>query len=115
MMFLKEWALVAKTYKDQLHESYRTALDKFYGGELTPAGMLYSPVFGIVYPKSPVDAYNLAFENAIFDHGYARDLTALVAAMVSDSFTSSISPNRMSYLLERVDPIFFNSRLIGRE
>lgn len=115
MMFLKEWALVAKTYKDHLHESYRTALDQFYGGEMTPAGMLYTPVFGVVYPKSPTDTYSLAFDNAIFDHGYARDLSALVAAMVSEAFRTDISSQRLSYLLEQVDPKgFFNSRLIGR-
>jgi len=114
-MFLKEWALVAKTYKDRLLESYRTALDQFYGGEMTPAGMLYSPVFGVVYPKSPVDTYSLAFDNAIFDHGYARDLSALVAAMVSEAFRADINSQRMNYLVEQVDPKgFFNSRLIGR-
>ena len=74
--------------EDDLIE-YSRAQSKFYGGEMTCAGMLYSPVFGAIQPGNPEEAYQLGYEMSLFDIGYARDLTALVSAMTAEAFAET--------------------------
>ena len=44
MAWLQEWAMVADAYSKNNMTDYADALSKFYGGEMTCAGMLYSPI-----------------------------------------------------------------------
>jgi hypothetical protein len=115
MAWLQEWAVVAKPYALQNHEKYYEALSKFYGGEMTCAGMLYSPVVGACLPHDPISAYKQAYNLAIFDLGYARDLTALVAAMVAAGFEKKATPESILNTIRLIDPNgYFKSRLVGR-
>lgn len=115
MAWLQEWALVAKPYAVQNLEEYQNALSRFYGGEMTCAGMLYSPVIGACLPKGPLSAYEQAYDLAIFDLGYARDLTALIAAMVAVGFEEQATPKSIINTIRVVDPNgYFKSRLVGR-
>ncbi|MGK7395428.1 MAG: ADP-ribosylglycohydrolase family protein [Candidatus Cyclobacteriaceae bacterium M3_2C_046] len=115
MTWLQEWALVARPLAQQDWKSYDHALHHFYGGEMTCAGMLYSPVIGALFPGNPQKAYQQAYNNSIFDLGYARDLTGLVAAMVSEAFSPKVTPESMMNIIRDVDPEnYFQSRLVGR-
>ncbi len=115
MAWLQEWAKVAKPYRDKDMVGYADALSKFYGGEMTCAGMLYSPVVGACVPGKPVLAYEQAYNLAFFDIGYARDLTALVAAMTSAGFDPEATPESVMNVVRYVDPKgYFKSRLVGR-
>jgi hypothetical protein len=94
---------------------YSDALSKFYGGEMTCAGMLYSPLIGACAPANPEVAYNTAYDLSFFDIGYARDITSLVASMVSQAFDSTTSKNALTNVIRTVDPNnYFKSRLVGR-
>jgi hypothetical protein len=94
---------------------YSNAVSKFYGGEMTCAGMLYSPLIGACIPGNPEGAYASAYDLSIFDIGYARDITALVAAMVSQAFDTSAYKTSVPNVIKTVDPHdFFRSRLVGR-
>ncbi len=115
MAWLQEWAIVAKPLVEGKDDLYQRALHKFYGGEMTCAGMLYSPMIGMMYPGHPEKAYEAAYNLAIFDIGYARDLTALVAAMVAASFEENIEGDSVLKVVRNVDPYhYFNSRLVSR-
>ncbi len=115
MAWLQEWALVAKPYVAQDLPKYSDALSKFYGGEMTCAGMLYSPVIGACLPTNPEKAYQQAYNLAIFDLGYARDMTALVAAMVAAAFEKKATPESITNTIRVIDPQgYFKSRLVGR-
>ncbi|MDB5244091.1 MAG: ADP-ribosylation/Crystallin, partial [Spirosoma sp.] len=115
MAWLQEWARVAKPYVAQNWPAYNDALHSFYGGEMTCAGMLYSPVLGALFPGQPNRAYSDAFRLTLFDLGYARDLSALTAAMVSAAMTPGASPESMINVVREVDPRqYYESRLVGR-
>ncbi len=115
MAWLQEWALVADAYAKNDMVEYSNALSKFYGGEMTCAGMLYSPLIGACIPANPEAAYASAYDLSIFDIGYARDITALVAAMVSQAFDTSAYKTSIPNIIRTVDPQdFFRSRLVGR-
>ncbi|GAB5561651.1 MAG: hypothetical protein SynsKO_32980 [Synoicihabitans sp.] len=86
MAWLQEWALVAKPYLEDDLPAYSEALAKFYGGEMTCAGMLYSPMLAAAHPGRPEAAYQLAYNLGFFDLGYARDMTGLIAAMTAAAF-----------------------------
>lgn len=107
-----EWNTVAKAYQDN-PQKFQDAKSRFYGGEMSCAGMLYSPMFGLIN-SSPDSAYLEAYDHSLFDIGYARDITAMVAAMTSvamrhDDIDSIVSA------IEYIDPLKYkNSRLIGR-
>ena len=77
--WIKEWARVAMAYQDS-PEAYQQALNRFYGGEMSCAGQLYTPMFGLV-STTPGEAYDRAYEHSIFDIGYAKDISGLVSAM----------------------------------
>ncbi len=115
MAWLQEWAIVADAYVKNDMVDYSSAVNKFYGGEMTCAGMLYSPMIGACIPADPQTAYESAYELSIFDIGYARDITALVAAMVSQAFDSSATKSSIAGVIRNIDPEgYYKSRLVGR-
>lgn len=115
MAWLQEWALVAKPLLNNDWQSYHTRLQQFYGGEMTCAGMLYAPVIGATYPANPLMAYQNAYNLSIFDIGYAKDLTGLLAAMVAEAIQPSANLQSILNVSRDIDPQdFFKSRLTGR-
>ena len=110
--WIKEWARVALAYRSGATE-YAKAQNRFYGGEMSCAGMLYTPMFGLVTP-SPEKAYEMAYAHGLFDIGYARDISSLVAAMTQMALhADSIAPVLRHAVL--IDPNgYMDSRLIGR-
>lgn len=110
--WIKEWARVSMAHQKG-PEEYLKALNRFYGGEMSCAGQLYTPVFGLI-SKTPEEAYNLAYHHALFDIGYARDISSLVAAMTQMALrTKNIDSiiNTATF----VDPVGYqDSRLVGR-
>ncbi len=115
MAWLQEWALVAREYSNNDMTGYSNALNKFYGGEMTCAGMLYSPLVGACTPADPEQAYRSAYDLSIFDIGYARDITALMAAMVSQAFDTTATTASLTNVIRTIDPNqYFKSRLVGR-
>jgi ADP-ribosylglycohydrolase len=115
MAWLQEWAVVADAYNKNDMDEYAKAVNKFYGGEMTCAGMLYSPLVGACSPADPNTAYQSAYNLSIFDIGYARDITALMAAMVSQAFDNKANKESLVQVIRTVDPNdYFKSRLVGR-
>ena len=113
--WLQEWAKVAKPYYEQDLDGYSYALNRFYGGEMACAGMLYAPILGAYYPTYPERAYTEAYRLGIFDLGYARDITGLTAAYVAAAMQPGIPFERITLLSRSTDPLnYFNSRLVGR-
>jgi len=110
--WIKEWARVALAFQ-QGPDEYRAAQHRFYGGEMSCAGMLYTPMFGLVAPD-PESAYTSAYEHALFDLGYARDISALVSSMTH----MAMRTKNMDSILNTavfVDPMRYqDSRLVGR-
>lgn len=115
MAWLQEWAQVAKPYAERDLDEYSYALSQFYGGEITCAGMLYAPSIGAFYPAQPERAYEETYELAIFDLGYARDISGLVGAMVAAAMQPQATPEAVINTLRDIDPQeYFKSRLVGR-
>ncbi|MFC4095154.1 ADP-ribosylglycohydrolase family protein [Euzebyella saccharophila] len=110
--WIKEWARVSMAYKES-YKNYSQALSRFYGGEMSCAGQLYTPMFGLI-SQNAEEAYQLAFDHALFDIGYAKDISAMVSAMTFVAMrTQSIDSiiNTATF----VDPNGFqDSRLVGR-
>jgi hypothetical protein len=112
--WLSEWAKVAAPYRDANLGGYADSLSKFYGGEMVCAGLLYAPAIGAFYPGNPKKAYQEAYRVSIFDLGFARDLTALAAALTASGMTPNASKDSLLASL-RLDPEgYFQSRLVGR-
>ncbi|APQ16899.1 ADP-ribosylglycohydrolase family protein [Maribacter hydrothermalis] len=110
--WIKEWAQVAMAYKKD-HNSYQKAQNRFYGGEMSCAGQLYSPMLGLI-SNAPVDAYEKAYSLSLFDIGYAKDITALVSTMTFMA-TRTQSLDSILNAPKFVDPIgYADSRLVGR-
>ncbi|MEO0330110.1 MAG: ADP-ribosylglycohydrolase family protein [Bacteroidota bacterium] len=115
MAWLQEWARVAKPYAEGDLDEYSFALSRFYGGEMTCAGMLYAPSIGSFYPAQPEQAYKETYKLSIFDLGYARDMSGLVGAMVAASMQPAATPETVMNTVRDVDPHgYFKSRLVGR-
>ena len=112
MDWVKEWARVALAYQKS-PEAYQKAQNRFYGGEMSCAGQLYTPMFGLI-TENPEDAYNMAYDHALFDLGYAKDISALVATMTQ----MAMRTQNMEAILNTaifVDPHGYqDSRLVGR-
>jgi hypothetical protein len=110
--WIKEWARVALAYKEGGSKFFQIK-SRFYGGEMSCAGMLYSPMFGLINLKPEV-IYKLAYEHSIFDIGYAKDISSIVAAMTQ----IAIQTDKIDEILQKsllIDPYnYMDSRLIGR-
>ncbi|NHF60720.1 ADP-ribosylglycohydrolase family protein [Flavobacteriaceae bacterium TP-CH-4] len=112
MEWIKEWARVAMGYQES-QTAYQKALNRFYGGEMSCAGQLYTPMFGLL-AHNPEEAYDIAYEHTLFDLGYAKDISALVAAMThmalrTQDIDSILDPATF------IDPLGYqDSRLVGR-
>ncbi|WPP53220.1 ADP-ribosylglycohydrolase family protein [Catalinimonas niigatensis] len=115
LAWLQEWAMVAKPFLEDDLQGYAYALSQFYGGEMTCAGMLYSPLIGAFYPASPQMAYEEAYKLSLFDLGYARDISGLTAALVSAAMDEKATPATVMNTVRDIDPQgYFKSRLVGR-
>lgn len=110
--WIKEWARVALAYKNDPKE-YQKTVNRFYGGEMACAGMLYAPMFGL-WTTNAETAYTTAYDHAIFDIGYAKDISGITAAMTQIAMQS----NDMDTILNAsvfIDPYGYqDSRLVGR-
>ncbi len=114
MGWLNEWAKVSQPFIDENLIAYSDSLNKFYGGEMVCAGLLYAPAIGAYFPGNPEKAYQEAYKLSIFDLGYARDLTGLAAAMTSAGMKPKSKKEDLLAAL-RLDPQgYFESRLVGR-
>ena len=110
--WIREWARVALAYHDG-PEVLDAARNRFYGGEMSCAGQLYTPVFGLIAP-TPDSAYALAYRHTPFDLGYAKDISALVAAMTQVALRTPDVDSLLNVAVF-VDPFgYTDSRLIGR-
>ena len=115
MAWLQEWAVVAKPFAEKDLEGYAYALNRFYGGEMTCAGMLYTPMIGLVHPGEGEQAYKAAYRLSLFDLGYARDISALTASMVAAAMHPEATSEEIMRVLKDADPQhYFRSRLVGR-
>ena len=115
MTWLQEWAKVAQPFHENDLKGYNTALNKFYGGEMACAGMLYAPLIGAIYPGDAASAYMDAYELSFFDIGYAKDITGLTAAMVAQAMHENVDFESIGQVNFSVDPMaYFESRLVGR-
>lgn len=113
--WLQEWAKVAKPYTENNLDGYGNALGKFYGGEMVCAGLLYAPAFGVFYPSNPEMAYAEAYKLSVFDIGYAKDITALSAALTAQCMKKGVTQPEILAVLRNTDPeSYFKSRLVGR-
>ena len=110
--WIKEWARVAIAYKKG-NQDYLKAQNRFYGGEMSCAGQLYSPMIGLI-TKSPLEAYQKAYDLSLFDIGYAKDITALVSSMTHMAMRTQELDSIMN-APKFIDPIgYADSRLVGR-
>jgi hypothetical protein len=110
--WIKEWARVAIAYKKD-NQDYLKAQNRFYGGEMSCAGQLYSPMIGLI-TKSPLEAYQKAYDLSLFDIGYAKDITALVSSMTNMAMRTQEFDSIMN-APKFIDPIgYADSRLVGR-
>ncbi len=110
--WIKEWARVAMAYRKNL-EAYQKALNRFYGGEMSCAGQLYTPMFGLV-SATPEEAYKIAYQHSIFDIGYAKDISGLVSAMTHIAMRTQDMDSIIN-TATFVDPMGYqDSRLVGR-
>ncbi|MEO1448624.1 MAG: ADP-ribosylglycohydrolase family protein [Bacteroidota bacterium] len=115
IQWLREWALVGKPFLEEDHSGYQIALSKFYGGEMVCAGMLFSPVLGMINPGNPVQAYLHTREINLFDIGYAQDISGLTASLVAAAMVEKPSQDSVWKIFREVDPHgYFDSRLVGR-
>ncbi|MES2795260.1 MAG: ADP-ribosylglycohydrolase family protein [Bacteroidota bacterium] len=113
--WLVEWAKIAKPFVKKDYLPYQQNLIKFYGGDLACGGLLYSPMIGTYYPGDPLKAYNEAYQLALWDQGYARDLTAIAAAMVASAMDKNPTKENILAVFDTIDPQGFQqSRLVGR-
>jgi hypothetical protein len=112
--WLSEWAKVSEPLAEGNIQGYSDSLSKFYGGEMVCAGLLYAPALGVFFPGDPEKAYQETYRLAMFDLGYARDLSALAGAMTAAGMKENATKKDILASL-RLDPEdFFQSRLVGR-
>ena len=110
--WIKEWARVALAYEKGA-VFYQEAQHRFYGGEMSCAGQLYTPMFGLTAPN-PEEAYITAYKHSIFDLGYAKDISASVAAMTQMAMRTQ-NLDSIINTITFVDPMEYqDSRLVGR-
>ncbi|MCC5938795.1 MAG: ADP-ribosylglycohydrolase family protein [Lunatimonas sp.] len=113
--WLQEWAKVSGPYVQNDYVNYLNSLSTFYGGEMVCAGLLYSPAIGGLFPGQAEKAYSEAFKLAIFDLGYARDISALAAAMTAAAMKPGATPEDVIAVIRTIDPYHYgDARLVGR-
>ena len=113
--WLQEWAQVAEPFAKQDLRGYSAALNRFYGGEMVCAGLLYAPAVGAFYPAEPQRAYQEMYKISLFDVGYARDISAITAAMTAAAMAKNATPETILNTLRDIDPQqFFKARLVSR-
>lgn len=113
--WLQEWAKVSKPFIEDDLIGYMAGLSTFYGGEMVCAGLLYAPAIGVFFPDQPEKAYKEAYKLAIYDQGYARDISSLSAAMTSAAMRKNATQEEVLDVLRSIDPEgYFQSRLVGR-
>ena len=110
--WIREWARVSRAYQEG-PEAYEMARDRFYGGEMSCAGMLYTPMFGLITPN-PESAYTTAYQHALFDIGYARDISGLVAALTQMALHTQDSDSLLNTAVFTDPYQYQDSRLVGR-
>jgi hypothetical protein len=116
MQWLQEWNGVARAYLTGDIDVFTQALDRFYGGEMVCAGLLFSPTLGAYYPGDPKGAYVNAFDVDVYDLGFARDISAATAAMVAAAMRPDATRESVLSVLADVDPEgYFDTRLMGRQ
>ena len=71
------------------------------------SGLLRIPAAGLLHPGDPDAAYRHAFELTYDDIGYAKDATALLAAMVACGFIEGLSPREAIQKGLETDPFGF--------
>ncbi|PZX55494.1 ADP-ribosylglycohydrolase [Algoriphagus ratkowskyi] len=112
--WLHEWAKVSAPFIENNLVGYADSLGKFYGGEMVCAGLLYANMLGSYFPGNPEKAYQEAYKLSIFDIGYAKDISALSAAMTSAGMRREATKEDLLLALGW-DPIHYKkSRLVGR-
>ncbi|MFD2201145.1 ADP-ribosylglycohydrolase family protein [Shivajiella indica] len=113
--WLKEWAKVSKPYIEKDLYGFEKRLSTFYGGEMVCGGLLYGPVIGAFFPEDPQKAYSEAHKLALYDIGYAKDISALSAAMTSAAMSQTSQNTDLIEVLRNIDPEdYYGSRLVGR-
>lgn len=116
MQWLQEWDGVARAYLTGDVDEFSQALDRFYGGEMVCAGLLFSPTLGAYYPGDPEAAYRNTFAVDVYDLGFARDISAATAAMVAAAMAPDATQESVLSVLADVDPVgYFDTRLVGRQ
>ena len=116
MQWLQEWNTVARAYLTGDVDRFTRALDRFYGGEMVCAGMLFSPTLGAYYPGDPEAAYVNTYGVDVYDLGYARDISAATAAMVAAAMRPDATRESVLSVLADIDPEgYFDTRLVGRQ
>jgi hypothetical protein len=115
MAWLQEWAIVAKPFAEKKYLAYNDAISRFYGGEMVCAGLLYAPTIGAFYPANSQKAYQEMYKLSIFDLGFARDLSAMAAAMTAAGMKKDATKENLISVFREIDPQgYFKSRLVGR-
>lgn len=78
--------------------------DCFWGGFPVIAGLLALSSAGLLWAGKPLEAYENTFELAFCDLGYAKDATALLAAMVAMALGGELSPKAMIRCASEINP-----------
>jgi hypothetical protein len=115
LQWLQEWVKVSEAWLSNDIRKYSTAASKFYGGEMSCAGMLYAPMIGLLYPEQAESAFATGWDLSLFDIGYAKDITAMVAAITAKAFGGEMPVDSLLNIHFGVDnEELADSRLIGR-
>jgi len=78
-------------------------------------GLISLAFAGLLYAGEPDRAYVKAFELSFLDLGYARDATAMMAAMISAALGGDVSGKEMVKLGLETDPFNFRRRIMVHE
>ena len=78
--------------------------DCFWGGFPVIAGLLALASAGLLWAGEPLQAYSHTFELAFCDLGYAKDATALMAAMVAMALEGSVAPKDIARSAVEINP-----------
>jgi ADP-ribosylglycohydrolase len=78
-------------------------------------GLISLAFAGLLYAGEPEKAYAKTFELSFLDLGYARDATAMMAAMISAAIGGDVSGKDMVKLTLETNPFDFRRRIIVDE